>query len=47
MSRRAKAEANTAKFFHDYQNNVVPLFVPLLRFSRTVSAEALKVIFSQ
>jgi hypothetical protein len=38
----------TAKFGHDFhQSKVVPLFVPLWVFSRTVHAEAKKPIFNQ
>ena len=42
-----EAETKTAKFVHDCQSKVVPLFVPLLGVSRTVHAEAQKVIFNQ
>ena len=42
-----EAEMKSVEFGYEWQSHVVPLFVPLLRFSRIVQAEARKVYFNQ
>jgi predicted metalloprotease len=47
VNANGEAKRKKAEFAYDCQNEVVPLFVPLLRFSRTAYTEARKVMFNQ